>query len=514
MPKLFFPPACRRARRRCCNHVATVVLKALFVMPLFCVLIWIDTHVVSLPVPFPRDRDELMREPQRFMAFVKAVCGSIANRRSAAARGPLSSSRGGVLRGVRAHDVLEHEPDKNRDTILVDLDVEHRDAGKDDDDGSTATTNTVVTTVRLFVKFSCGRNFPLLLQGFRGACEWGLQRELDFYKGIAPSGILPCPSSVALAGNFAINRLCLVLDYVDGTVTPDFRGASLEQAMAVLTTAASMHGAFWGMNVPNTGADTHIGARAVVAVGKSARALKGVSSSSSNEELADAIVTCLDKLNARVGLEYFSFVRPMLDKPSEPKEFLQLWDAVDRWIASNRVTTTLVHGDCRLGNMIFVGDESTVLFSDFEAINVAPFLWDFVYFTVLCQSPADRRQRHETLLSAYLSALDTHAAHASKLRGDAAAVVKREGDPEILFDILALVLFFYAYTVERSGAWVDNGNTDEDHRHWKQRVDAVVQELDITKVSGVLGCDRSLLERVQALELGGTVENSRLKKDK
>ena len=410
----------------------------------------------------------------------------------------------------------EHEPDKNRDTILVDLDVEHCNDEDDDSDGDVGggRAATTTTTVRLFVKFSCGRNFPLLLQGFRGACEWGLQRELDFYRGIAPSGILPCPSSVALAGNFAINRLCLVLDYVDGTVTPDFRGASLEQAMAVLSTAAGMHGAFWGMNVPSAGADTHVGARAVVDVGKDARARQGVPSSDDDADIVDAIVTCVDKLNARRGLEYFSFVRPMLDKPSEPKEFLQLWDAIDRWVTSNRITTTLVHGDCRLGNMIFVGDESTVLFSDFEAINVAPFLWDYVYFTVLCQSPADRRQRHEALLSAYLAALDARAAQVGKLRGDTATVVEREGDPEILFKILTLVLFFYAYTVERSGAWVDNGNTDDDHRHWKERVDAVVQELDVTEVCGALGCDASLLQRVQALELGGTVENSRLKKDK
>ena len=475
-------------------------------MPCFCLLIWIDTNVISFPVSFPRDSDELVRSPESFFAFIQSLCVKIANRRSQSSQRVLNPSLGGVLRDMRTNEPLEHEPDKNRDVVLVELDVEHQHG--DDTAEVKGPKKTTTSSVRLFVKFSCGRNFPLVLQGFRAACEWGLQRELDFYEGIAPCGILPCPTSVALSGNFATNRLCLVLDYVEGVVTPDFRGATLEQAISVLVTVARMHGAFWGMNVSGAGADTHIGALAAVAAGK----LICGDSHQPEMELADGIVACLDKINARLGLEYFSFIRPMLDKSTEPPEFLQLWDAIDLWITSNAITTTLVHGDCRLGNMIFV-KESKVLFSDFEAINIAPFLWDFVYFTILCQSPTDRQNRHSKLLASYLEALDKQIFFVEKLRKPSVSV-DREANCELLYKILTLVLFFYAYTVERSGAWVDNGNTDEDHRHWKVRVDAAIQELNVEEICNALGCKSSLVNRVKAVELGQTVENSRLKKTK
>ena len=46
-----------------------------------------------------------------------------------------------------------------------------------------------------------------------------------------------------------------------------------------------------------------------------------------------------------------------------------------------------------------------------------------------------------------------------------------------LYDMLSLVLFFYSYTVERSGMWAGNGNSMEDLERWTERVDARVQEL-------------------------------------
>ena len=49
--------------------------------------------------------------------------------------------------------------------------------------------------------------------------------------------------------------------------------------------------------------------------------------------------------------------------------------------------------------------ELEVVFSDWEATNVGPALWDLAYLTTLSQAPPQRRQRQPALLAAYLAAL-------------------------------------------------------------------------------------------------------------
>ena len=46
-----------------------------------------------------------------------------------------------------------------------------------------------------------------------------------------------------------------------------------------------------------------------------------------------------------------------------------------------------------------------VVFSDWEATNVGPALWDIAYLTTLSQAAPERRQRQPALLAAYLAAL-------------------------------------------------------------------------------------------------------------
>jgi hypothetical protein len=99
---------------------------------------------------------------------------------------------------------------------------------------------------------------------------------------------------------------------------------------------------------------------------------------------------------------------------------------------------------------------------------------------VLCQSPKDRRQRHQSLLSGYLRSLRKATLLASAVRmvhegvaiskndlPKAPATDNKDGEEEgnlpqeveDLYDVMSLVLFFYSYTVERSGMWAGNGNS-------------------------------------------------------
>ena len=501
------PALLGRARaRKLSANVIVIIAKVLLLAPWFCLIIWLDDHVIHIPLVFPRTRNELMEHQlvlfQWLQRSAKWRISKSSTVTTSQATTFLSSNNSIKLVSIQDHNVLEHEPDKNVDTMLVDVLC---------DDGHEQ------RVLQLFVKFSCGRNFPMALQGIRCATEWGLQRELDFYKSIGRlQHILPCPTSVALGGSFAANRLCLAMDYVHGVVTPDYKGANDHQATSVLTTVSNMHGAFWYMNGEMSASSEQVAGNALAAA-------VGMESNTAvvnqSRWIANEIVSFLDKMNARKGLEYFSFIRPLLDKKDEPNEFILLWDKVEQWFDASDVITTVVHGDCRLGNMLFVPNKNkndattsgNILFTDFEAVNVAPYLWDVVYFTVLCQTPEKRRERHDTLINEYLVSLRTSVALSKahrKLHGgvplkdNMMPPHKISAEVNQLYDMLSLVLFFYSYTVERSGMWAGNGNSMEDLKFWTERLDARIQELDMTEMAKLLNVNIEWLAKVKNLEWG------------
>jgi thiamine kinase-like enzyme len=506
----------RPMSRKITANVLVVIAKVLLLSPWFCFLIWFDNNVIHLPVLFPRTRGEIMTKSQLFYRWIKTSTKWRSSKKSlttSIATNILKNHTKDTYRllSIQDHNILEHEPDKNVDTALLNITCVN-------------VKNDEQTVIQLFVKFSCGRNFPLFLQGVRCATEWGLQRELDFFKSIGRlQHVLPCPTSVALGGNFAANRLCLVLDYVaGGIVTPDHTGANEYQALTVLKSAAKMHGYFWGMN-------NEKGAKSSVVLGNARSVVNDVEEELKEEEtdrewIAMEIVSFLDKINARCGLEYFSFIRPCLDKKEEPIEFLKLWDGIELWFKSQNIPTTVVHGDCRLGNMMFIGKEKNqnptesgqILFTDFEAVNVAPFLWDMVYFTVLCQTPESRKERHDMLLKEYLKSLKkTYLRTVSQRKKYNGTIIEEDQMPPessnelyVLYDVLSLVLFYYSYTIERSGMWAGNGNTMEDLTNWTNRVDQRIQELDMEKMAKVLNVDVKWLLKVKHLEWDEPSEKS------
>ena len=536
----WLPALLGRARaRRFTSHVGLVIAKVLLLSPWFMLIVWLDENVLRLPVVFPRTRSEIMQRQSFFFKWLQSSAawrGSKQSPTTSTATALLAASSNTFqLISIQDHNILEHEPDKNVDTCLLDV---------------TCIQNEQEHVVQLFVKFSCGRNFPMFLQGVRCATEWGLQRELDFFKSIGRlQHVLPCPTSVALGGNFAANRLCLALDYVHGIVTPDHTGANAYQALSVVKTVANMHGSFWGMNVEQQATATQVlgNARAVTHGSDNSttkqtktRTRPRQTRQDDSDWISNEIVSFLDKMNARCGLEYFSFIRPCLDKKEEPIEFVKLWDGIEQWFAAQNITTTVVHGDCRLGNMMFVpkddddGDEKKkqdpttagqILFTDFEAVNVAPYLWDVVYFTVLCQTPEARRERHALLLQEYLDSLHRTIESTMQHRAVFGGLVVNDAQQmppttttsvelNRLYDVLSLVLFFYSYTVERSGMWAGNGNSMADLKNWTRRVDERIQELDLTEMSTVLQVDIKWLEKVQNLVWDEPAEGSMSKKTK
>ena len=155
----------RPRARALTSHVLVVIAKLIFLTPWFCVLIWIDEHVIRVPIMFPRTRSEIMERRDDFFDWLRRSAlwrASKSPPTKSFATNYLSSSTSSSmsysttrLLSIQDSNPLEHEPDKNVDTVLLTLHCSKQAEGEEEKE---------LADFQLFVKFSCGRNFPLALQ--------------------------------------------------------------------------------------------------------------------------------------------------------------------------------------------------------------------------------------------------------------------------------------------------------------------------------------------------------------
>ncbi len=410
-----------------------LLLRLVFLAPLLAATIWLEARLAPLfRLPFPRSLDELFADPARFFRLLRR-----------------SLPEGATLRALRPLAALSEGPDKRR--TAGSLEVEY--AVGDD-----------VRSLPVFVKFQCARGLPLAMQAIRAAVEWDIAREIEFYRRLAPTVPLRSPKAYAAEKSHVFNRVCLVLQRVDGLTIPDWKGCPLLGVRAVLRAVAPMNAAF-------------------------------LSRTASDPRTA--------WIPARRGLEHMSFIDSHLGK--ETPAHREVWAALRRFFANHEVT--YVHGDCRPGNVLFLDpalaelvrakdDPASawtteplpeVVFLDWEATNAAPLFWDFTYCVTLGLRTAERRAHRAQLLEAFRADLA------------AAGVPEATLDParsETEVELLTLVLGFLSLVVVRHGFWDAQGNTAEDRAAWSGRVVAALQDVDRAKVAAVLGLPEASLQRV------------------
>lgn len=339
------------------------------------------------------------------------------------------------LRGVQA------EPDKNSSSTGLSFTYKRGDG------------NTL-HSLDVFTKFQSGRGMPMWLQAIRAAAEPGVAREVDFYNKLQPASTLRT-AKVLFAGKAVnVNRVCIVLEYLkigaagNGAgaskmlrVVPDHKFENVPDMELMLTKVAAMHAKFWGC------ADT-------------------------TEESS--------WLPKRRGVEFAGWALSLNPPKQGASYFAKLFKSIDRYFSKEPLT--VVHGDCRPGNMIFEGMPlaKDVIFSDFEAVNIAPGLWDFVYATVLGLTPEARREYGDHLLQAYHSALDRELQSRHKISAPSLEALKDQAQ------LLTFVLFLVSHTVTTAGYWKNQGNTTMDLRSWGERVLASLTDTDIERVSKLL----------------------------
>ena len=311
------------------------------------------------PLRFPRSPLDFDRDSTRlFTLLTTPARGLLA---------PIGSSNTQLVEQTRSGQ-LTNEPDKNRTTGVFNLVIE--------DDGHRH-------SLRVITKFQSGRGMPLYMQAIRAVAEHGIAREIEFYRRLASVVPIEVPRPLFADSVTVLNRVCLVLEYVDGDNQPDWRGCSLAAIQVLLANAARLNASLF-------------------------------------DRLTDPTAAWIP---ARTGLEFADYVTTFIGK-HEPW-YRRIWTALQVYFEGSPVT--LVHGDCRPGNMLFRGvnidigggDEdaesewpatpppagAAVVMCDWEAVNVAPLLWDFTYCTIIGLRVADRRAWQTRLLQQFLGHL-------------------------------------------------------------------------------------------------------------
>jgi Phosphotransferase enzyme family len=412
--------------------------------PLYAASIWLEEcaarwRTSGLRLRFPRDVAEIAAAPERLFALLQAAGAC-----------PLDAT----FLGVRRRGGLANEPDKNR--IAATVDVVMRRAG-------------ITSSLPVFLKFESGRGLPLFLQALRAAVEPGVVREVDFYRNLAGTVPLRTPRVHFADAIHAFNRVCIILEHVDGYNPADWRGCPIAAVRAMLAGVARMNAAF---------------------VGKTA-----------NDPRTRWIP-------ARAGLDYASFVATL--GGTTPAWYRDLWKALDRYFRDRPVT--LVHGDCRPGNMLFLDDGAIarqlnargeqgaepwppegmptpdVVFTDWGAVNAAPLLWDFTYCTVIGIRTVDREAHLQRLLDEFVASL--------RAEGVAAEYCDR-ARCRIEVDLLTMVLYYVSSLVISKGYWDKQGNALEDWHAWSDRTLAALRAVDPDRTSTALGVSPELVRRLQ-----------------
>lgn len=392
--------------------------------PLVAALMAVERRTEWWPLRFPRGLADFERDPRRLFDLLtvpsRGLLAPIADR-----------SRVRLVSQERA-DRFPDEPDKNRTTAGFDLTIEEDGAPR---------------IVRVLAKFQSGRGMPLYMQVIRAVVEYRFAREVEFYRRLAP--LVP----VAVARPFfadsitVLNRVCLVLDRVDGETMPDWQGCPLAPMRLLLASAARLNGAF---------------ARRVSA-------------------------PAVAWIPARAGLDFASWVDAFIRKRDE--WYRRIWAALGAYF--ERHVMTLVHGDCRPGNMLFRGED--VVMCDWEAVNVAPLLWDFTYCTIIGLDSADRHAWQPRLLLEFLEQLRAQGVPEHGLDRDRAALDVQ---------LLAIVLAYVSLAVAEHHLWAGQGNTEQDLSAWGRRVLDAGAGGDALTIATALGVAADDIRRLQEYLLG------------
>lgn len=243
----------------------------------------------------------------------------------------------------------------------------------------------------------------------------------------------------ALSGHFCI----LMEDLHSAVEVTELAGCPVELAELAMDAFAALHGRFWGCT------------------GASADFLKYV---------PDPII------------DHFAAEFPGADGPL----FGELVRRV--WRLDSQAPGTALHGDARVGNMLFPGpSEDRFAFIDWQAARLGKGAFDVAYFLVLSTTPEVRRSHGQALLARY---------HAE---------LQRRGVRDYSLDDLSrdyrlatvLVMGFVSLpmmSAESSDTGANAAGLKVLADVWTRRIVALVDDLDIAWIAEQVGMDGAVLQ--------------------
>ncbi|GBG30318.1 Hypothetical Protein FCC1311_065372 [Hondaea fermentalgiana] len=415
-----------------------------------------ERHDLAPQLTFPRGVDDLWQDPERLFVLIEREGGV---------------PRGSTLETVEKLGDVQSEPDKAATTAAL------RFVYKNGEEKQRSRHHLDV-----FVKFQSGRGMPVWLQAIRAAVEPGVAREVDFYRKMRNDCALRTARVLFADKHTWVNRVCIVLEYLsvqvddhsntmphasglhretdqeDGArlrVIPDSSFRCVDEMRLMVRKVAAMHAMFWG------------------------RAGEHPASS---------------WLPRRKGIEFAGWALSLAPPKAKSAEFTRVFQGINVYFAGHALT--VVHGDCRPGNMIFEGSPVArdVIFSDFEAVNIAPAVWDVTYAIILGLSPEMRRANQDRLLHDYVEALSDEIAKRSE---SISVPTFQELQNQML--LLTVILFYVSFTVTTAGFWQKQGNTRSDLNSWGTRVLASLLDVDTERAGRLLGVGTADIEAIKKL---------------
>lgn len=300
--------------------------------------------------------------------------------------------------------------------------------------------------------FSCIAKLSPTAGSFRDQLIYVLQqnhtKEVNFYNKL--SAILPVrtPQVYFADANPLTGKMCILLeDMSDWQVIEEYTGCPRKQAILSVAAMAKLHAAFWVIKHKNSQTDW----------------LKPLEPA----PLLDLI-----------GYQY---------KGINTTAVQEVWQTA--WRRGNRQPLTIIHGDWRVGNLLFSANKEEVAILDWQCIRLGQGVFDLAYFINLSLNPELRREQEKTLLALY---------HQELLKNG----VQDYEFEQCLADYYAsitFILLLVTIPMLNAEASADEKFQEEVTKFsaaWLSRLAAISEDIDYETMAQFLGTDSSTLQQV------------------
>lgn len=282
-------------------------------------------------------------------------------------------------------------------------------------------------------------------------------KEVGFCSQLAATPGVSAPRVFYARADSPSGHFCILMEHLDALEVPEADGCPPALAAGVVTTMAALHAAFWGR---------HERAPAAIAL------------------VPDTVIAWFA---SRLG---------------GPHRALRARVLSAVWRHDSRPPTTVLHGDLRVGNVLFTGEgRDRPVFIDWQAARKGKAAFDLAYFLVLSLEPEVRRAHAEALLDRYHAALTAHGV----------TDYPREALADDYRLAVPLVIAFASLPWMSGEASVTAANQtglDAMAAAWSRRARAAAQDVDLGWLGGRLGIPELALQR-ELFQGGAELEDRR-----